>query len=454
MLFSNKIYIFESQNKIKLFILFVIYIILTFKSFSSIYYEMIYPNNNIQVKNSNLNLNETMSTEKNETIKTNNNGTKQNFKCIKSNNKLIWKNQTDIGLESSIEEIKNSESLKISFENREDFYKRNNPKISLIITVYNQGYYIKELYSHILQQELKDIEIVFVNDASTDNSSSIIKELMNDDKRIIYLQNKINKKQYYSIARGILQSHGEYIISIDPDDFLLNNILIKAYQTATNNDLDILQYYMLLKINEFRVFKGKYKSGIMCNNKDIRDIYYYGSTRNLPDKLIKRNIYINSINFMKKELFDADYHIHTDDTFFFGIIHFANSYGFLEQIGYYYNNNPDRNKKYKFKEDQVKIINRDIKSLFNIMKYFIIQSDNDILEKNYIAYKFFYGKVYNIIRKKLKYVTNDFDFYIDVLNLYVNCSFFNNDKKNIIRKFIRKLEIRKKKYYTLYEYSI
>jgi len=251
-----------------------------------------------------------------------------------------------------------------------------------------------------------------------------------------------------------LQSHGEYIISIDPDDFLLNNILIKAYQTATNNDLDILQYYMLLKINEFRIFKGKYKSGIMCNNKEIRNIYYYGSTRNLPDKLIKRNIYINSINFMKKELFDADYHIHTDDTFFFGIIHFANSYGFLEQIGYYYNNNPDRNKKYKVKEDQIKIINRDIKSLFNIMKYFIVQSDNDILEKNYIAYKFFYGKVYNIIRKKLKYVTNDFDFYIDVLNLYVNCSFFNNDKKNIIRKFKRKLEIRKKKYYKLYEYSI
>ena len=179
----------------------------------------------------------------------------------------------------------------------------------------------------------------------------------------------MNKKQYYSIARGILQSHGEYILSIDPDDFLINNILIKAYQTAKNNYLDIVQYYMLLKINEFKIFKGKYKSGIMCSNKEIRNIYYYGSTRNLPDKLIKRNIYFNSINYMKKEFFEADYHIHTDDTFFFGIIHFVNSYGFLEQIGYYYNNSPDRNKKYKFKEDKLKLINNDIKSLFNKIFY-------------------------------------------------------------------------------------
>ena len=58
---------------------------------------------------------------------------------------------------------------------------------------------------------------------------------------LIYLKNKINKRQYYSISRGILQSKGEYILSIDPDDYLLNNILLKAYETAKNYDLDILQ---------------------------------------------------------------------------------------------------------------------------------------------------------------------------------------------------------------------
>ena len=84
-----------------------------------------------------------------------------------------------------------------------------------------------------------------MDDASTDNSSSIIRELMEKDKRIIYLKNNINRKQYYSINYGVLNSNGEYILSVDPDDFIINNILIKAYETAKLYNLDILQFYML-----------------------------------------------------------------------------------------------------------------------------------------------------------------------------------------------------------------
>ena len=46
------------------------------------------------------------------------------------------------------------------------------------------------------------------------------------------------------------------------------------------------------------LWKIKYKSGIICGNINIRNIFYYGETRNLPDKLIKRQIYIKAINFM------------------------------------------------------------------------------------------------------------------------------------------------------------
>ena len=52
---------------------------------------------------------------------------------------------------------------------------------------------------------------------------------------------------------------------------------------------------------------------------------------------------------MKKEFFYMDYHVHTDDTIFFGIIHFANSYGFLEQIGYFFNIDPNRKPKLTIK---------------------------------------------------------------------------------------------------------
>ena len=265
---------------------------------------------------------------------------KYNSSCFSTQDNLYWKNQTDLEIEKVRKEINERKTLNLSFENKNFFYKRKKPKISLIITVYNQRIFIKTVYAYIQKQELKDIEIIFVDDASTDNSSSTIMELMKYDKRIVYIKNPSNKKQYYSINVGVLFSKGEYILSIDPDDLLINNILIKAYETAKFYNLDILQFYMLLGMSLWTAVK--YKSGIMCTNKNLRNIFYYGLTRNLPDKLIKRNIFLKSITFMKKELYNLDYHMHTDDTIFFGIIHFANSFGFLEQIGYFYNIDPNR----------------------------------------------------------------------------------------------------------------
>ena len=234
---------------------------------------------------------------------------KRNIKCIPNNDKIYWNNEKDLKMTKLIQLVKASDKYNISFKNENDFYKRENPSVSLIITIYNQERFINKSYAFIQNQELKDIEIIYVDDASTDNSSSLIKHLMENDKRIVYLKNDINRKQYYSINIGVLNAKGEYILSIDPDDLLLNNILIKAYKTAKKYDLDILQFYMMLGTgNNFRLFKEvKYKSGFMCNNTEIRKIFYYGKSRNLPDKLIKRNIYLKSISFMPKELYNEDY---------------------------------------------------------------------------------------------------------------------------------------------------
>ena len=424
--------ILYSFNKYKLFSFFFIFLFSTSNYFIN---ETFYPNNESQIISLNNSSQKLVLNESTEKSKISDNNLNPNKRCFQTDNKIYWKNQIDLELEKSKKEIENSNLLKISFDNKEDFFKREN--------IYNQDYYIKESYSHIQLQELKDIEIIYVDDDSTDNSSSIIKELMKEDKRIVYLKNKINKRQFYSIARGILYSKGEYILSIDADDFLLNNILIKAYETAKYYDLDIVQFYMILEMN---IWSIKYKGGIICGNENLRNLFYYGTSRNLPDKLIKRSVYINAINFMKKELLYEDYHKHTDDTFFFGIIHVANSYCFLEQIGYFYNVDPNRNLKHAIKMDKATKNNKDIKSLFNIMKYFILQSDNNTIEKNNIPYKFFDKKVKNKLRNCMKYINKDFDFYIDVLNLYINCPFFDNDKKKEINKFIRKLTI-KKKYY-------
>ena len=375
----------------------------------------------------------------------NNSRTKNKYKkCSSTDNKLYWKNQTDLEIEKLREEIKNHKSVDISFENISDFYKRENPKISIIITIYNQEKYIKPLYAHIQEQELKDFEIIFVDDVSTDNSSFIIKELMEKDKRIIYLKNDINRQQFYSINYGVLNSKGEYILSVDADDFHFNNIFLKAYETAKSYDLDILQFYMFSGMSLWE--SVKFKSGIICNNEKIRNIFYYGITRNLPDKLIRRSIFIKAINYMDKKLYNEDYHIHTDDTSFFGIIRFANSYGFLEQIGYFYNQEPNRKPKLKIQRNIKDTINKDIKSLFNIMKYFILQSDNNTIEKNFIPYRFFLEHVKEKFEKDIKFITQDFEFYIEVFNLFLESPFFTNEKKQLFQKMKHKIII-KKRYY-------
>ena len=146
-------------------------------------------------------------------------------------------------------------------------------------------------------------------------------------------------------------------------------------------------------------------------------------TKNLPDKLIRRIIYIKSIKFMQKKFYDMDYHMHTDDTIFFGIIRFAESYGFLEQIGYFYNQDPKRNANILIKKD---------KSTINT------------IEKNNIAYKFFKEKVKNYIRNNINSIINNFEFYVEVLDLYINCPFFTRIQKDEFNKIKDKIINQKK----------
>ena len=369
-------------------------------------------------------------------------GTEQkNSSCFPRRNKLYWKNQTRIDIISARKEIKNKDFVKISFNNSHDFIKREKPKISIIITIQNQINFIETIYAHIQKQELKDIEIIFVDDASTDDSSLMIKKLMEKDKRIIYLKNDVNRHQFYSINNGVLNSSGEYILAIDPDDLIINNILLKAYKTATYYNLDILQFY-IVQSKPFPILwkQVKFANGIICGNLNIRNIFYHGISRNICDKLIRRDIFLKSINFMKKEFYNEDYRIHPDDTIFFGIIRFANSYGFLEQIGYVYNLDPNRKKGREiYQKNLTEIANENMKSLFNIMKYFFVQSDDNEIEKNFIAFKFFIKKVVKENEHYVHNITKGFDFYLNVLDMYLNCSFYDEVKIEQILNFKQKI---------------
>lgn len=133
----------------------------------------------------------------------------------------------------------------------EDTLKIDKPLISVIIPVYNASNYIKRTMLSVTTQSLKDIEIICVDDGSTDNSVNKLIEYANNDKRIsIYRQ----KNQYAGVARnnGILKAKGDYIVFLDSDDKLENDALIKMYKKAisTNSDIVITSAYFLNDITK------------------------------------------------------------------------------------------------------------------------------------------------------------------------------------------------------------
>jgi len=371
----------------------------------------------------------------------------QYFLDLFSDGKIYYGNEKLLNWNELKKQVKNYEKLKINFDNKKDFIKREKPKISLIMTVYNQEYFVKYIYSSIQKETLKDIEIIIIDDASVDNSSKIINFLMKNDNRIIYIRHKINKGAFYSRSEGVLFSKGEYVLIIDPDDLLLNDILIKAYEIAKYYNFDILQYYVIrgsFEIN--KIWKrNKYKSGILYN-KNVKDVFFYSVSRTLWDKLIKRDIFIQGIFFMKKEFMHERYFVHSDDTVFWGIINSANSYGFLEQIGYFYNFENLNSLVHHYFD--IELINVIFHSLFATLKYYYFQTEDNEIEKNFVGYKFFNEKVFRFYTNMTIYLTKGFNYIIDVLNMYINCSFFNTTQKlnlNHFRNLIIKRKIKLKK---------
>ena len=103
------------------------------------------------------------------------------------------------------------------------------PKISFIIPILNKEKYLESLILSIQHQLIEEFEIIFIDDCSNDESVKIINKFLEIDKRIKLIKNKLNKGTLYSRCYGALQSNGEYINFVDPDDFVLKNGLYNSY---------------------------------------------------------------------------------------------------------------------------------------------------------------------------------------------------------------------------------
>jgi glycosyltransferase involved in cell wall biosynthesis len=177
-------------------------------------------------------------------------------------------------------------------------------KISVILPVYNVEAYLGECLDSIISQDLHEIEIICVNDGSTDGSLSILERYASKDKRIIII-NQQNSGPSYARNKGLERAQGEYIFIPDSDDYLLtSNVLSLLYTTASEQDLDIISFDFCTVGGEEKEYYAKHKTGITDGKRFLQN----GTTDVMIWCKFCKRAYLDSINFSYSEIY-----MHEDD---------------------------------------------------------------------------------------------------------------------------------------------
>ena len=182
-------------------------------------------------------------------------------------------------------------------------------KISIIIPVYNVKEYLPQCMDSVINQTLEDIEIICVNDCSTDESFTILQEYAQKDNRIKLID--LPKNQGVSFARntGIDKACGEYIAFLDPDDWWEPNLAEKTYNTITKSRADIVQFAHNRFIDKKIPFEILNKIKNVINGADYNK-YFFDFVNFVWDKVYKTS-------FIKDKNIKFPLNIHpTEDVIF------------------------------------------------------------------------------------------------------------------------------------------
>ncbi len=113
-------------------------------------------------------------------------------------------------------------------------------KVSVIIPIYNVAEYLRECLDSVIGQSLQELEIICVNDGSTDNSLEIIREYAVQDPRIVIITGP-NGGYGKAMNKGLDCATGQYIGIVEPDDYIAPEMFAQLYRTAVEHDLDLVK---------------------------------------------------------------------------------------------------------------------------------------------------------------------------------------------------------------------
>ena len=153
-----------------------------------------------------------------------------------------------------------------------------NSKISVIIPVYNTEKHLSQCLDSVINQDYKNLEIIIVNDASTDESLEICKKFAEKDIRIKIIDKKINEGLELARRSGTAVASGKYILHIDSDDWLAHSkVLSMMYDKAEETGVDYVQIQAYRTLDKYGLFKKKIiNKGIygLIEQPELFDKYY------------------------------------------------------------------------------------------------------------------------------------------------------------------------------------
>ena len=229
--------------------------------------------------------------------------------------------------------------------------KIDTPKISLIIPLYNSEKTLIPLINSIQNQTLKELEIILINDNSSDKTESLLTKLKKEDTRIITITNKIRRGVLFNIINTGLQAKGEYIIFLYQDDFFTSNdVLEKLYDIATKKfeeKIDTVNYRICISLyNKDQIESLNYIPTVNLNNvnKILKspDIFlnYFQKKRDITesrfifDKMYKRELIQKAADLIGPQIWNQILSFGYEFLFAFAVMKQCNSFINIKDICY------------------------------------------------------------------------------------------------------------------------
>lgn len=166
-------------------------------------------------------------------------------------------------------------------------------KISVIVPVYNVEKYLKQCIDSIVNQTLKEIEIIIVNDGSTDKSREILDNYSNDSR--VTIIDKENEGLGAARNTGLKLAKGEYIYFLDSDDYIELDMLEKLYNLSTTKNADIVQcgmrrFYEDSDKEEFIFYNQELMIEIHSSESIVKKYLKYEIPGYVHNKIISREL--------------------------------------------------------------------------------------------------------------------------------------------------------------------